>query len=307
MLQFTGVVDRGSRYFAFEGLAPRADPCDLLGEGFCRNKMQGSINRAMFYCYADKEGTQRDAQGQPCVAGNYWPAWEKDAALTYSVPGKWPENLWKARKLSHDNYDHYLFSCRDGVLSRKRNLEAVREREEGNEEDEEMANVIKRIRANFPKDPPKIPEVQAWLQNFDQEKDRYPFLVLRGPSFKGKTEFAKSLFKNFLEVKMGECEVFPDTMREFSRKKHEAIILDDIRDFAFLVRNQEKVQGKYDAKIEFATTPGGHLSYKRWLWRVPIVVTANLTTANADLLRTNDFLGNPKNRVVVNFPPEPST
>ena len=34
MLQFTTVADRSSRSFSCEGLAPRADPTDLLGEGF---------------------------------------------------------------------------------------------------------------------------------------------------------------------------------------------------------------------------------------------------------------------------------
>ena len=32
------------------------------------------------------------------------------------------------------------------------------------------------------------------------------------------------------------------------------------------------------------------------------VVTANLTTANRQFLTDNDFLGNPENRVVVDFP-----
>ena len=302
MLQFTGTVDRSSRHFTFEGLAPRADPCDLLGEGFCRNKMQQSINRAMFYCFADKEGTQRDTEGQPCVAGNYWPAWVNNVASTFPVPGRWPENLWKARKLSHTTYDNYLFACRDGVLTRKRNLEAVREREEEKAEDEEMQAVVKRVRSSFPRGV-VVPEAVAWLQAFQTERDRYPFLVVVGPSFTGKTEWAKSLFQSPLEVKMGENETFPDTMREFSRSKHDAIVLDDIRDFSFLVRNQERIQGKYDFKVEFATTPGGQCAYKRWLWKIPIVVTANLTTVNRDLLDTNDFLGNPKNRVVVKFPP----
>ena len=38
------------------------------------------------------------------------------------------------------------------------------------------------------------------------------------------------------------------------------------------------------------------------LYGVPVVVTANRTTANLDYLTENDFLGNPGNRVVVNFP-----
>mgnify|MGYP003319122699 CR=1 FL=1 len=44
-LQFRRQVDRTSRSFAFEGIAPRADPNDLCGEGLSRKKLQDSINR----------------------------------------------------------------------------------------------------------------------------------------------------------------------------------------------------------------------------------------------------------------------
>ena len=39
------------------------------------------------------------------------------------------------------------------------------------------------------------------------------------------------------------------------------------------------------------------------LYGVPVVITANRTTANLDYLTENDFLGNAGNRVVVRFPP----
>ena len=86
--------------------------------------------------------------------------------------------------------------------------------------------------------------------------------------------------------------------------KKDAIILDDVRDLDFLVQHQEKLQGKYDTRVEFGTTEGGTCVYHRWLWRVPVVVTANLTTKNRDFLDSDDFLGNLDNRVLVNFPPE---
>ena len=65
------------------------------------------------------------------VRGRQLPAycWTK-AAMTYQVLGKWPETLWKQRKLSTELSDEYLFLTRDGILARKRNLEAVREHEE---------------------------------------------------------------------------------------------------------------------------------------------------------------------------------
>ena len=98
---------------------------------------------------------------------------------------------------------------------------------------------------------------------------------------------------------VGTLEHFPDAMRTFDRKIHDGIVLDDIRDFYFLVRHQEKVQGKVDRVVSFAETPSGGYAYRRWLWRVPIVVTANFTTKNRELLNTDDFLSNPENRVVV--------
>ena len=51
--------------------------------------------------------------------------------------------------------------------------------------------------------------------------------------------------------------------------------------------------------MEFASTPGGQCSFTKWLPRIPIVVTANLTAVNRHLLDTDDFLGNPANRVLV--------
>lgn len=76
-------------------------------------------------------------------------------------------------------------------------------------------------------------------------------------------------------------------------------MLDDLRDFYFCVRHQEKLQGKVDAVTEFAATPSGQYAFEKWLWKVPIVVTANYTTKNRDLLDSNDFLANPDNRVLV--------
>lgn len=303
MLQFTKQVDRTSRSFVFEGCAPRADPNDILGEGWCRKRLQQSINRAMFYCWAEKIGTQRNEDGTPCVAGNYFPCWA-EGRFKYPVLGRWPENLWKARKLTHDKYEEYLFACRDGVQPRKRNLDACRDKEEQVAERKEMCVVVDRIRQNpaiFKPFPP-VPVAQSWLQNFTKDALRYPIMIVLGPSSSGKTEWAKSLFRNSLELKIGTLEHFPDEMRRFSRQQHDALILDDVRDLNFLVSHQEKLQGKYDAQLEFAATPGGTCSFRKWLFQVPTVVTINYTTKNLHYLEQNDWLGKEANRVLIQWP-----
>ena len=297
VLQFYKAIDKTTRCFAYRGTRPNASPNDYLDEGICRKKFQLSVNRSFFYVWADKEGTQRNAKGEPCVEGDHQPVWTK-ARSRYPVMAKWCESLWRQRKLSHDRYEEYLFLSREGVVSRKRNLDCVRENETFKEEEEERLLATQEVKSKF-ESFEIVLEAQAWLVAFKQKLDRYPFLVVLGPSRSRKTEWAKSLFSNPLQVDVGTLDHFPDGMRKFDRKVHDALILDDLRDFSFLVRHQEKLQGKVDRVVTFAETPSGGYSYRKWLWRVPIVVTANFTTKNQDLLLNDDFLGNTENRVIV--------
>ena len=296
-LQFTKEIDRTTRMFAFEGRAPNASANDYLGEGFCKRRFQMSVNRSFFYVWADKEGTQRDKDGAPCVEGDHQPVWTK-ARSRYQVFGKWCENLWKQRKLSHERYEEYLFFTRDGVVSRKRNLDVVKEREQYDDEAVERSEATKRVKSRFVEFAP-VPEAVAWLQLFKEELDRYPFLVVLGPSRSRKTEWAKSLFKSPLQLDVGTLEHFPDGIRNFDRKRHDGIVLDDVRDFYFLVYHQEKLQGKVERSVTFAEAPSGGYAHRKWLWKVPIVVTANFSTMNQQLLHTDDFLSHHENRVVV--------
>jgi hypothetical protein len=303
MLQFTTAAERTSRSFAFEEIIPRADPNDLLGEGWCKKKLQDSLNRAFFYVWADKIGTQRDTRGDICVAGNYMPCWTT-SRFRYAVPGRWPEKLWKARKLSDSVYEEYLFETKDGVISRKRNLDACREHAEARSDEAEISDRVQRIRQNLDLCPPfpPVPAAVAWLTLFALDAVRYPILVVLGPSLSGKTEWAKTLFKKPHELKIGWLEQFPDAMRRFSKKINDGLILDDVRDLEFVVRHQDKLQGKYDHRAEFGTTPGGTCAFSRDMFATPVVVTINYTTKNLHYLETNDFLGNTGNRTVVTFP-----
>ena len=131
---------------------------------------------------------------------------------------------------------------------------------------------------------------------------RYPLLLVLGASHTGKTEWAKSLFRNPLELKVGTLEHFPETMRDFDRQRHDGLVLDDVRDLKFLSDHQDKLQGKYDSLVEFASTPGGTCAYTKYLYAVPTVVTFNHSTANLQFLLVHDWLKHEKNRILVDFP-----
>lgn len=305
MLQFYRARDQTSQPFVFESVRPNGQPNDLLGEGWGGKRQQVSLDRGFFYVFADKEGTAR-SHGKVCVAGNYEPAWTR-AKHTYAVRGEWLDRLWRAYKLSFDTYDAYLHLARDGVPYRKRNLEACRTRADELTHKEEVAERTKRLRSNprvFQRYSP-VREADAWLALFQEERLRYPLLLVHAPSFTGKTEWALSLFKCPLLVRVGPLKHFPEQMRKFDHKIHDGLILDDVRDLAFLSDNQDKVQGSYHTVVEFASTAGGTCAYFKDLYKVPVVVTVNNDTNNLDYLATHDFLSKKENVHFLSFSSRP--
>ena len=78
MLQFHKMQDCLTSRFIFESTRPNASSHDYLGEGVCKKKLQQSIDRGMFYVWANKVGIVK-------VAANYEPCWT-EAPRTYQVP-----------------------------------------------------------------------------------------------------------------------------------------------------------------------------------------------------------------------------
>ena len=127
---------------------------------------------------------------------------------------------------------------------------------------------------------------------------RYPILIIMGPSFTGKTELAKSLFRMPLELKIGALMHFPNAMRRFCRRTHDGIVLDDVRDLAFITEHQHIFQGKYDTMVEFGSSPCGGSVYEKYLFKIPFVATVNRSTLNKEFLDSHDWLGKPENRIL---------
>ena len=183
-------------------------------------------------------------------------------------------------------------------------LDAIRQWETEQRESADIAATVKRVRSNpvLYQQFPKVQLAVAWLAKFLVDALRYPLLIAFGQSGTWKTEWAKSLFNNPKELKIGSLTYFPDGMREFCRGVHDGLVLDDVRDLKFLADNQDRLQGKYDTAVEFASTPGGTCAHKKYLYAIRTVVTVNHSTKNLAFLESHDWLGKPLNRVIVTSP-----
>ena len=62
------IVDRLATGLIYQGTRPNVSTNDYCGEGYCKQKMQQSIDRGMFYAWAEKIGTLY-------MACNYEPCW----------------------------------------------------------------------------------------------------------------------------------------------------------------------------------------------------------------------------------------
>ena len=302
MLQFTSQRDCTVSGFRFEKLRPNAAANDMMGDGFCRKKLQQSIDRGMFYCWANKIGTVRLACGDLCVAGNYAPAWTHEKNR-YQVLGAWPEKLWKCYKLDSDQYEEYLHQCRDGIPSRKRNFEAHQGWAEKRAQQQAVQERTKRIRNNPELYTPfrRVLEAERWLGLFKRDALRYPILMVHAPSYSGKTEWAESLFNNPLKLLIGTMTHFPERARELDRSRHDGLVLDDVRDLQFISDHQEKLQGKYSGLVSLADTPSGQYAFCKDMYKLPVVVTVNDSTKNLQFLRDHDFLSSQDNVRVLSF------
>jgi hypothetical protein len=110
-----------------------------------------------------------------------------------------------------------------------------------------------------------------------------------------------------MTLEIGTKAQFPALLRTFEPGVHDAMVLDDVRDLAFLSENQEKLQAKYNAIIEFGTTPSEEYAYHHYFFQVPIAATISRDTKNREWLEPgdHDWLWNERNRVVVELKEAP--
>ena len=319
MVQFWKAAERTSNLYAFEGALPNASANDLLGEGFAGKRFQASVDRGQFYAWANKKGTVVDAGDRLCRAGNCEPAWVREvgsdlqgaakATYKYKVSADWPKKLWQEYKLTVPVYEEYMFLSRDKLAANKKNLELYQNWKRERDLDAAIEGRTKRMRENLDVYTPfgKVPEADDWLAQFSKDDMRYPVLLVHAPSRMGKSEWAVSLFQKPLYVEIGVKNMWPARMKKLDREVHDGLVLDDLRDLAFLEANQEKLQGKYNRPVELFNTPGGELAVTLDLYRLPMVFTINDDTKNLSLLQTSDFMSLRENVRVLSFSGRPGS
>jgi hypothetical protein len=253
-----GVDQTTTDAWVFDGVRPRVD---VNTENRGAFHWLRATQRGHFYCSVHKEGAVHTETNYPP-----WRLWAPEAS--------WVVSLWKQHKLSHDAYRQLSVKLRDGHDRRKACVDAVEIAERSAAFAQERTWAREQLRMKALPFKPLPWQIEAWMMRYEELEERYPMLVLYGPSQTGKSRLARSLFgvERTLVVDVQNAQ-HPD-LHAYRRGGHKAILLDEVKDPSFIVNNKKLLQAHVDGAI-LGQSATQMFTYEIFLWRTPIILTTN--------------------------------
>ena len=116
--------------------------------------------------------------------------------------------------------------------------------------------------------------VQEWMRCFCECRDRYPFLVIEGPSKLGKSQFARQLTGRIEECCELNCISTPEPdVRLFKPHQHTIILFDEAP--VKLVLAHKKLFQAPACWLELGSSTTNCHSYRAWVHRTRMVICSN--------------------------------
>ena len=214
----------------------------------------------------------------------------------YSPPPSWITYMLNRNKLDVTVAETLYAKC---ITNAKRNIESMRYLKSfqmQQRREEQRLQVENTIRANQ-RPFKKIDEVNTWVKQYAEIRDRYLFLVLDGDSQFGKTRFAANLTtaEKFFLV---DCSSATEPeLRLFDRDQHDVVCFDEAKP-SMIIRVKKLVQAGVDmARLGQSAT--NQVSYQVWFHRVKLVICCNGWEAQMRDMTPEDVAWLKKNSVYV--------
>ena len=144
----------------------------------------------------------------------------------------------------------------------------------------------------------KYSQVDEFMEQFNEIRGRYKFLVLEGQSRTGKTFFAKWLLQNPDRVFETNCASCPEPdLRDFNALYHQVILFDEASP-EMVIRQKKLFQGP-PCFVEMGSSATNCHSYRVLVSGIRLVICSNgwseavcrmQSKADRDWLRENSFI-----------------
>ena len=190
----------------------------------------------------------------------------------YAPQASWVTSMVGSMKIDAQVAESLYAKC---ITDAKRNIETLRYVQsflKQRAREEERLRIENTIRAGQ-KPFKKIEAVDKWLEQYEEIRDRYLFLVLDGDSQYGKSRFAASLTtaEKFFLV---DCSSATEPeLRLFDRELHDVVCFDEAKP-SMIIRVKKLAQAGVDmARLGQSST--NLVSYQVWFHRVKLVICSN--------------------------------
>ena len=143
----------------------------------------------------------------------------------------------------------------------------------------------------------RIAAVQEWMKCFEEDRLRYPFLVLTGPSQTGKTQFALSLGTESTAMQLNMATAPEADLRKFDHRIHRVLVFDEISPAQVL-----KQKLMFQAPLNVVTLGSSNTNcyaYEVWLHNVKMVLCSNKWREQVAVLDAADQEWLASNSVVI--------
>jgi len=251
----------------------------------------GAVNHGHWYAAAPNIGS--------LFEWSDFPPWD-----AYAVEPWWLDQMLKGNKLTRTEYLRCAAKCVIGFQRRHADVMASirfqRELAVTEAVQAEQALVQQKMLAVKP-----FPEVATFVNLFRIWAFRRPIFVIVGPTGTGKSLLASEILRliaeivgvsSWLEVTVEDSNALD--LVDFNRAEHSGVNFDGLGDAMILKRNRESLQGR--AKIaKGAKSATNVYAYSYTFTRRAVIATMDLSAVNLDLLKTDHWLSNPNNVIVL--------
>lgn len=269
-----------------KGVHPRIEPNKASRKNF-----NGAVNHGHWYAAAPKIGS--------LLEWTDFPPWD-----AYAVETWWLDQMLKGNQLTRTEYLRCAAKCVIGFQRRHADVMAAMRYERELSVIEAVQAELAQVQQNMLAVKP-FPEVDTFIDHFRAWAFRRPILVIVGPTGTGKSLLASDILKriagivhvsSWLEVTVEDSEVLD--LADFNRAEHSGVNFDGLGDAMLLKRNRESLQGR--AKVaKGAKSATNVYAFSYTFTRRAVIATMDLSAANLDQLRTDHWLSNPKNVIVL--------
>jgi len=197
----------------------------------------------------------------------------------------WAFNLLQQGKITPETAHQVIVACAKNVPRLLANLDGYRRAKQALVDRAALAAARAAVNGAF-RPFRVVPEVDSWLRGFAIQRDRYPFLILEGPSKLGKTQFAESLAPPGRTLNIDCASATEPDLRQYRSEEVDSIIFDEAK-AAMVIRAKRLFQAPM-GMVNLGMSATNCNAYQVMVHRKRLVICSNTWSEEVALMSNAD-------------------